>query len=566
MNRRLRTRLRRPATTADEQVGFNGAFAAALTRAVGSMPALYVVLALVAGWMALATWGPLRAVDPYPFAFLLFLDNVVQLVLCLVILVGQRVLGGAADRRSVQTYENAEAVFEQIADLQRHLDRHDRVLSRGVSLLESSPHPWIQQHRVQRPPQALDQAVSVNGRIAAWLTQRLGSMWAFYLAAGTQVVWMGLAALGVQRLDPYPFAFMTFLSTLVQLIFMIVIMVGQGVLGQAGDRRSEQTFLNGEAILHECRRMKARLEAQDWLIEDLSRYTRGELIEDLARAIHDVDGQAQRTVHARVPPRWDQAPEERKAVTRAQARQLGEHLALVGCVMVPAFDPDLTVVFGDDEVLLLAQQEHDRWRSEQPSGGGADPDLVGWDDLPEPARAWKLHLARSIPGLVASVGMQVVRDGRARGGAGEEDFTAEEWATLQRAMMASGILVGLSVGGVDSDEMFALVKTLREASVAHPRRFIREVAASSAFDTGLRPGVKYAEYLPYAEKTIRSAAAIVARSAPAELPDFREFLVEIATVVAEVNQEGGFLGVGAQRRTPKEVAAMDAVRLAARHD
>lgn len=51
-----------------------------------------------------------------------------------------------------------------------------------------------------------------------------------------------------------------------------------------------------------------------------------------------------------------------------------------------------------------------------------------------------------------------------------------------------------------------------------------------------------------------------------ELPDFREFLVEIATVVAEVNQEGGFLGVGAQRRTPKEVAATDAVRLAARHD
>ena len=316
------------------------------------MPALYVVLALVAGWMALATWGPLRAADPYPFAFLLFLDNVVQLVLCLVILVGQRVLGGAADRRSVQTYENAEAVFEQIADLQRHLDQHDRALSRGVSLLESSPHPWIQQHRVQRPPQALDQAVSVNGRIAAWLTQRLGSMWAFYLAAGTQVVWMGLAALGVQRLDPYPFAFMTFLSTLVQLVFMIVIMVGQGVLGQAGDRRSEQTFLNGEAILHECRRMKARLEAQDRLIEDLSRYTRGELIEDLARAIHDVDGHAQRTVHAWVPPRWDQAPEEHKALTRAQARQLGEHLALVGCVMVPAFDPALTGVFADDEVLL----------------------------------------------------------------------------------------------------------------------------------------------------------------------------------------------------------------------
>jgi hypothetical protein len=41
-----------------------------------------------------------------------------------------------------------------------------------------------------QPSQATDQAVSVNGRIAAWLTQRLGSMQAFYLAAGTQVIWI----------------------------------------------------------------------------------------------------------------------------------------------------------------------------------------------------------------------------------------------------------------------------------------------------------------------------------------------------------------------------------------
>src|SRR5690242_8843748 len=100
------------------------------------MPALYVVLAVVGVGTVLATWGPLRPIDPFPFPFLLFLNNVVQLVLCLVILVGQRVLGVAADRRAVQTYENAEAIFAQVADLQEHLDRQDRALSRGVSLLE----------------------------------------------------------------------------------------------------------------------------------------------------------------------------------------------------------------------------------------------------------------------------------------------------------------------------------------------------------------------------------------------------------------------------------------------
>ena len=232
-----------PVTTAEEQIGVNGAIAAAVTRGVGSMPALYVTLVFVSGWMTLATWGPLHRVDPYPFPFLLFLNNVMQLVLCSVILVGQRVLGMAADRRAVQTYESAEAIFARVADLQAHLDRHDRVLSRGVSLLETSAHPWIERHRVQPPPQAIDQSAGINGRLAAWLTERLGSMWAFYASAGTQLAWIILAEAGVQRFDPYPFAFMTFLSTLAQLIFMIVIMVGQDVLSRAADRRSQQTFL-----------------------------------------------------------------------------------------------------------------------------------------------------------------------------------------------------------------------------------------------------------------------------------------------------------------------------------
>ncbi|WP_063011437.1 DUF1003 domain-containing protein [Nocardia kruczakiae] len=128
-------------TMADERLGVNDAVAAALTRWIGSMPALYLVLVGFSTWMALATWGPLRPVDPYPFPFLLFVDNVAQLILCLVILVGQRVLSAAADRRSVQTYENTEAIFAQVADLQAHLDHHDRALSRGLSLLESTPHP-----------------------------------------------------------------------------------------------------------------------------------------------------------------------------------------------------------------------------------------------------------------------------------------------------------------------------------------------------------------------------------------------------------------------------------------
>lgn len=424
-----------PATISDEQVGVNGDIAAALTRAVGSMPALYVALVIIGGWMALATWGPLQRVDPYPFRFLLFLNNVVQLVLCLVILVGQRVLSGAADRRAVQTYEHAEAIFKQVEDLQAHLDQHDQALSRGVSLLESSPHPWIERHQVQKPPQATDQAVTVNDRIAAWLTQQLGTMWAFYAACGTQVAWIVLAEVGIQRFDPYPFAFMSFLSTLAQLIFMIVIMVGQDVLGRAADRRSEQTFLDAEAILYECHRMKARLTAQDRIIASLAGYVNVQVIERLAQAIHDTnaalsgagvqapvavaDGQVPGGTDSRGP--WDELPEEFKESSRAQARGIGEKLAAIGCLMVPAFDPALGFAFGDDEVQLLARLEHERWMVERTAqgyefgpvrGDHTRPDLVPWEQLSDETRTKDMQAVRSIPGMLAHVGFQVLRYGR----------------------------------------------------------------------------------------------------------------------------------------------------------
>ena len=421
-----------PATIADEQIGLNGAIAVALTRAMGSMPALYAALVIVGGWMALATWGPLHRVDHYPFRFLLFLDNVAQLVLCLVILVGQRLLGVAADHRAVQTYENAEAIFEQVVDLQEHLDRHDRAFSRGVSLLEGSPHPWIERHRVQPPSQAIDQAVTVNGRIAAWLTKRLGTMLAFYLAAGTQVAWIVLAASGVQRFDRYPFAFMSFLSTLAQLIFMIVIMVGQDVLSRAADRRSEQTFLDAKAILHECRRMKARLTTQDRILASLTSYVAVQVTEHLARAIHDDYGAIRESgpvaaatraqVHggaASLGP-WDELPEEFKESNRAQARLIGEKLAVIGCLMVPAFDPTLGFAFSDDELQLLARLEHERWMDERTAQGyelglarydHVRPDLVPWDRLSDEARAMNIQAVRRIPDMLASVGFQVLRNG-----------------------------------------------------------------------------------------------------------------------------------------------------------
>ena len=132
------------------------------------------------------------------------------------------------------------------------------------------PHPHTEQRKLQPPPKVADQHIGVNGRLGAAITRRVGTMWAFYIAAVTMATWMVLAGFAwgpLHRIDPYPFAFLLFLGNIVQLLLMFVIMVGQQVLGAASDRRAVVTYQDAEAILHECLQMQDHLNAQDGALE-----------------------------------------------------------------------------------------------------------------------------------------------------------------------------------------------------------------------------------------------------------------------------------------------------------
>jgi uncharacterized membrane protein len=412
-----------PARVADEQIGLNGAIAAALTRRVGSMWTVYATLAIVSTWIALAVFGPLQTVDGYPFSFLLFLGNVAQLLLCLVILVGQRVLGRAADRRAEQTYEHAEAIFWEVARLQEHLNQQDRALSRGMTPLHDSlPHAWIARHGVEEPPRAIHQAATLNGLLAAWITERLGSMWAVYAAVVFQALWMGLAIARVLY-DPYPFPFLLFLSSLAQLVFMLVIMVGQDVTGRAADQRSRQTFNNAEAILFECRRMEEHLAEQDHVIASINVYALRITTEELARAIHRAylndrlrKGERPGGRPTLVP--WDDLAEDVRESNRDQARAIGRMLAGINCALTHQSAPALTFDYKEDEVLRLARVEHERWVNERTARGqihgpdrepGTHPDLVAWEELAPDARHKNEQMIRELPQLLEEAGFRVVR-------------------------------------------------------------------------------------------------------------------------------------------------------------
>jgi hypothetical protein len=147
--------------------------------------------------------------------------------------------------------------------------------------------------------------------------------------------------------------------------------------------------------------------------------------------------------------------------------------------------------------------------------------------------------------------------------AGEVDFTPDEWMTMQRATIAAGVTVAMSEGGGDdlNEEMFALMQALRGASSGHPNQLVRELAGTR-FSTGLQPGMTGPEYEAGALEAIRSAVAAVGTKAPADLPAYRVFLVELAEMVANAHKEGGFAGIGGIRVTAAEAAAIDKVRQA----
>lgn len=97
--------------------GVNDRIANRVTAAVGTMYAFYLFAIVMAGWILWQGFLTGRPFDPYPFAFLLFLGNIVQLLLMPLIMVGQNVQARHADARAEADFEvnvKAEQEIEKL--------------------------------------------------------------------------------------------------------------------------------------------------------------------------------------------------------------------------------------------------------------------------------------------------------------------------------------------------------------------------------------------------------------------------------------------------------------------
>lgn len=124
-------------TTESEHIGFNGKVAVYITKKFGSMGMFYFLVLWMILWMSLATFGfPYFKNDPYPFTFLLFLSNLVQLWALPVLAVGQQVLSRASDRQAKQTYEDAEALLQIQDELHRLVKINNEMTKKVLEIME----------------------------------------------------------------------------------------------------------------------------------------------------------------------------------------------------------------------------------------------------------------------------------------------------------------------------------------------------------------------------------------------------------------------------------------------
>jgi len=104
-------------------------------------------------------------------------------------------------------------------------------------------------------------------KIAVWSTRLLGTMYAVYFSLFGMGAWILWQVWIDKPFDPYPFAFLLFVTSSIQLPLMSLIMVGQNLSGYQAELRAEEEFKTTESIYTDLEKVLLHLDQQDKKME-----------------------------------------------------------------------------------------------------------------------------------------------------------------------------------------------------------------------------------------------------------------------------------------------------------
>jgi hypothetical protein len=144
-----------------------------------------------------------------------------------------------------------------------------------VTSYTPTPHPWTSE-RKQHPPTPSKEVVTkgplsarINSFLAVRITNIVGTMWCAYGFGLIAIIGLP-AALGLTFVPARVRTIVLWVSSeFLQLVLLSVIIVGQNIQASASDKRSEATYKDADAVLHEAREIQRHLQAQDAAIQHI---------------------------------------------------------------------------------------------------------------------------------------------------------------------------------------------------------------------------------------------------------------------------------------------------------
>ena len=142
-------------------------------------------------------------------------------------------------------------------------------------------------------------------------------------------------------------------------------------------------------------------------------------------------------------------------------------------------------------------------------------------------------------------------------------FDADEWEHICRAPAIAAMYVITSEKGGTLRESMAVGKVYAEAREKSTGSPLVDEIVASVNSVSPNEFASKDQFRAEAVGQIEAARETLAAKADAEeVSTYGDFILTVAQRVAEADKSGGFLGIGGERVTPHETAAIEEIRAA----
>ena len=122
----------------------------------------------------------------------------------------------------------------------------------------------------------------------------------------------------------------------------------------------------------------------------------------------------------------------------------------------------------------------------------------------------------------------------------ESDFTAEEWKNILQGPTSAGMIVITAESGGTFRETYSMAKAYAEAREQHGASELLDAVVSHKPETDRHHAHSPAELKQTGLQHLRDAvAALEQKATPAEVDDYRKFVLALSTRVAEAHKKHG---------------------------